>query len=285
MEYISFTLILSSILITFLIAYLILSFFFFFFLNSNILPFRRYAKYDIQIPAKLKYFGSKRVAYWEAIQNDVDKNVILLHGFTRNSGRMNKRASIYWERGYNVYMLDNLGHGKSDGTLFPSGFQYSFIVRQFINEKKIKKPVLHGASMGAIASSYIAQKEPDIPKFIVCEALPHNFDNLYYEMMGFMKIPSKLFFWLDWVSRKIVWRQFIGREAEYDVSNIKCPMILIHGELDAMFRPELHFNKIIKEMAGKKDFNSWLVPDSRHTRMDRKEDYEEKLIEFLTLYE
>lgn len=252
--------------------------------NSNLLPFRRFAKYEIDIPAKLKYMDSG-IAYWEAIQTQEEKNVILLHGFTRNSGRMNYRATIYWERGYNVYFIDNFGHGKSKTILFPSGFQYSFIVRQFIKEMKLQNPILHGASMGAIASSYVAQKEPEIPKFIVCEALPHNFDNLYHEMMSFMKIPIKLFFWLDWLSRKIVWRQFKNKNAEYEVSDIKCPMMLIHGENDKMFRPEMHFERIIDELQGKDDFHSWLVPNSLHTRMDQNDNYKEKLITFIQLYE
>ena len=60
-----------------------------------------------------------KTAFWEAIQTEEDKNVILLHGFTRNSGRMNRRAKIYWERGYNVYFVDNRGHGRSKSSLWP----------------------------------------------------------------------------------------------------------------------------------------------------------------------
>ncbi|MHA2100496.1 MAG: alpha/beta hydrolase, partial [Candidatus Kariarchaeaceae archaeon] len=193
-------------LISLFAIYGIISVFMFFMVNSNVIPSRRFAKYEIQgIPVKLKHMDSGRTAYWEAIQTEEDKNVILLHGFTRHSGRMNKRALIYWKRGYNVYFVDNRGHGMSKSILFPSGFQYSFIVRQIIKEMKITNPILHGASMGAIASAYAAQKEPDICKMIICEALPHNFDRLYHEMMDFMKIPIKLFFWIDWLSRKIVW--------------------------------------------------------------------------------
>lgn len=254
-------------------------------LNSNILLFRRFAKYEIEVPATLKYMDNGRIAYWEAIQTEEEKNVILLHGFTRNSGRMNSRANIYWKRGYNIYFIDNRGHGKSKSILFPSGFQYSFIVRKFIKEMNIKNPILHGASMGGIASAYVAQKEPGVVKFIICEALPYDFDNLYPDMMEFMKIPIALFPWMDWLSRKIVWRQFKGEDAEYNLTDINCPMFVINGAKDLMFKPEFHFDKIVNELGDRDNFSSWLVPNSRHTRMDGHPEYKEKLVEFIQSFE
>ncbi|MHA2250892.1 MAG: alpha/beta hydrolase family protein [Candidatus Kariarchaeaceae archaeon] len=277
--------ILLDALFYFVIIYLIFSIFVFFLVNSNIIPSRLFKQYQIDIPAELRYLQNPKLAYWVAKQTDEEKNVVLLHGFTRNSGRMNKRAKIYWELGYNIYLIDNLGHGRSAFTLFPSGFQYSWEVRRIIAHEKITDPILHGVSMGAIATSYIAQKDPDIPKVIICEALPHNFDNLYDNMMRYMKIPVRLFFWIESVSRAIVWRKFKGKDATYNVKDISSPMLYLHSEEDKMFIPEIHYNGIIKDLQSKEIFETWLVPNASHTRMDQHPEYRDKLVNFLGNFE
>lgn len=270
-----------NILLIILAIYFGISVLIFFLINSNFIPSRRSGDYKISIPVELKFFDNDDTAYWEGKQLKDGKNVILLHGFTRNSSSMNKRAEIYWQLGYNIYLIDNRGHGKSKFILFPSGYQLSRVVRKFIKEKRIKSPILHGASMGGIAAAYVAQKEPNLVKAIVCEALAYDFDNLYIEIMKFMKLPSKLFFWMNWVSKKIVWRQFDPIDASYNLLDIKNPLFVIHGANDKMFRPEIHFEKTRNLLKDNDNFTSWLVPGSKHTRMDNHEDYKVKLIEFL----
>ncbi|MHA2168962.1 MAG: alpha/beta fold hydrolase [Candidatus Kariarchaeaceae archaeon] len=269
-------------LVGIVLIYLLFSIFVFFLINSNILPHRFFQNYKIEIPVKLRYLEQPKLAYWVANQSDDAKTVILLHGFTRSSGRMNRRAKIYWELGYNIYLVDNLGHGKSKFILFPSGFQYSWEVRRLIKEENIVRPILHGVSMGAIAAAYIAQKEPQLCETIICEALPYDFSDLYVNMMKFMKIPYRVFFWIESFSRMVVWRKFKDRDASYDVSEISCPLYYIHSEEDRMFRPEYHYEKIITSFSERNNFVSWLVPGAKHTRMDQHQEYEEKLIHFLS---
>lgn len=274
-----------TIVFSLFLTYLVLSVIVFFLINSNVIPSRFLSNYQIDFPAELKFMNNPKVAYWVAKQTDEDKNVILLHGFTRNSGRMNRRAKIYWDLGYNIYLVDNLGHGRSRFILFPSGFQYSWEVRKFIQQKNIQKPIIHGVSMGAIAAAYIAQKNPELCGSIICEALPYDFDNLYINMMNYMRIPSKLFIWIEPLSRAIVWRKFKGKDGSYDVKNISCPLFYIHGEEDKMFNPEDHYYRILEDLKDNGNFESWLVPEARHTRMDQNPQYKDKLIDYLMRYE
>ncbi|MDH5402482.1 MAG: alpha/beta hydrolase [Candidatus Heimdallarchaeota archaeon] len=249
--------------------------------NSNILPFRLFNQYQLQIPAKLHYLSEPKLAYWKYIQSDKSKNVILLHGITRNSGKMNSRAKIYKKLGYNIYLIDNLGHGKSKYIPFPSGFGYHKQVLRVIQAENIENPILHGVSMGAIASSYLAQKQPNQCKMIICEALPYSFDNLYQNMLNYMHISYKHFPWLDYLSKKIVWPQFIDQDIQYRPASVSCPFYYINGEKDPMFKPETHFPKFQQKLNGSTTFQSWIVPDAKHSNMDNHQEYEHRLIQFL----
>ena len=184
----------QTIIAVILFIYLILSIIVYFLTNSNVLPNRRSKEYKIGFNAELKYMPSvlnpsKKVAYWVAKQENSNKNVILLHGFTRTSKRMETRGGIYWDLGYNLYFVDNLDHGYSSNLLYPSGYRYALEVLKLIQYENIASPIIHGLSMGAIATSMIAQLEPEIPKAIICEALPYDFDNLYPELMRYLGLP------------------------------------------------------------------------------------------------
>ena len=76
-----------------------------------------------------------------------------------------------------------------------------------------------------------------------------------------------------------------AKNLEYDVTDVSCPMFLVHGGNDKMFLPDKHFRKIIAEMDGKDNFEYWLVPDSKHTRMDQHKDYKDKVTEFIRKHE
>ncbi|MCY3414614.1 MAG: alpha/beta hydrolase [Candidatus Heimdallarchaeota archaeon] len=264
--------------------YILLGLIIFFLINSNLIPSRRHTGYSIE-DADLEFIpssdGKRKLAIWKQLISEDHPTVILLHGFSRDSGKMLKRAEVYKRIGFNIYYIDNLGHGRSSNYLFPSGIQYSFEVRHAIEYLKITNPILHGASMGAIASSYIAQKSPDVPKQIICEALPHDFDNLYPEMMRYMKLPLFLYPFMPWISRKIVWRQFKGLDINFEPWNISCPIFLIHSESDKMFDYKLHFDKIIEKLGEDKSVNYWLVPNAGHTRMDENPKYADMIYEYL----
>ena len=88
-----------NILLIILAIYFGISVLIFFLINSNFIPSRRSGEYKISIPVKLKFFDNGDTAYWEGKQSEDGRNVILLHGFTRNSSTMNRRAEIYWQLG------------------------------------------------------------------------------------------------------------------------------------------------------------------------------------------
>jgi pimeloyl-ACP methyl ester carboxylesterase len=269
-----------------LISYIVVSFFVFIGLNTNVV--RRSKNYVVELPARLEYLENPKLAVWIATEENRNKNVILLHGFTRNSGKMSKRGMMYWNRGYNVYLIDNLGHGKSGFTWFPSGIRYHIEVKRVIDKYKIDSPILHGVSMGAIAGSYISQKASHYCKLIVCEALPAHFNTLYRDLMRYFKIPYYPFFWVGKLSKLTIWKQFaknplytIYENLEYIPWEGQSPKILIHSDADKLFLPHKHFDLLVNHMKDNANFLHWLVPNASHSKMDLNPDYEEKLFHMI----
>ncbi len=287
-------LVILTILLLILVCYLILYLIAFFFLNSNIIPMRRFKKHNFSMAVTLNYIPSaldksKKIAYWEVEkrkQNSTSTNaenstVILLHGFTRNSATLDKRAQIYYNKGYTIIFIDNLGHGKSSNLLFPSGYRYAIETINIIKTLKLRDPVVHGVSMGGIAAVIIGQQKPNLCKAIICEAVAYNFDNMYKELQRYLRLPSFLFPGIEIISKKIAWRQLKDMDLDYDITKVSIPLFLIHGKKDRLFKYEEHYNKIVELMSSRETFHSWLVPFSGHSKMHHHKKYEEKISEFL----
>ncbi|MHA2503316.1 MAG: alpha/beta fold hydrolase [Candidatus Kariarchaeaceae archaeon] len=269
--------------------YLLFSIFVYFMSNSNLVPKKKRQNYTIGFGAELRRTPSiidpkLSLAYWVADQGG-DKSVILLHGFTRTSKRLEVRAEIYWDMGYNLYFVDNLGHGYSSNLLYPSGYRYGIEIAALIEKEGIDQPVLHGLSMGAIAASILTQTRPELVRALVAEALPIDFKNLYGQFLGYIHIPAALFPWIEWVSRKFNWKQFdkLGvTEEDYRPWEVECPFLLIHSDADRLFDYRDHFIPISKRVQNNPNFKAWLAQDSGHTRMMNHPEYRNRVEEFLS---
>jgi len=82
--------------------------------------------------------------------------MLIVHGLAEHSGRYMNLVNYFVPKGFAVYGLDHLGHGKSDGTriLVDRFSDYTTTLKTFVNmvaEKEAGKPVfLVGHSMGGL---------------------------------------------------------------------------------------------------------------------------------------
>lgn len=86
------------------------------------------------------------------------KDVILLHGWGQNTTLMAPIAEFLKEH-FNVYNIDCPGFGQSQDPIEPIGvIEYTEIIREFIEKKKIKDPIFICHSFGCrIALRYAAK--------------------------------------------------------------------------------------------------------------------------------
>ncbi len=267
-----------------MIIYVILLLLFVLFFNNNIL-FWRSRKYTIpygkidgeQIRKELSH---PKIVYWvckNSQQKNPDDWVIMLHSWGRNSGRMVKRAKVWWDLGFSLIFIDARSHGQSAYWWTSQGFIYGYDAIRVSRAEGLKNPILHGLSVGAIASTVYAHYMP--VRALVLEALVNNYRDMVYDTIRLFHLPMFLF---KWISDLLLSINLPFEEYRPDkiLPNVNAPIFLIHGENDTWFRVEKHYNKNMEALKDK-NVTGWIVPGSKHSKMALNPNYNNKLRQFI----
>ncbi|EKE38403.1 hypothetical protein ENUP19_0350G0005 [Entamoeba nuttalli] len=106
--------------------------------------------------------------------------IIILHGYGEYSGRYTKVGEFFVNSGFNVFMLDLPGHGRSSGipnkpktfinsmeTYINTLNEYIEFVKDDITERGISLPLFFmGHSMGGLLTSILASRRNDITAYV-----------------------------------------------------------------------------------------------------------------------
>ena len=97
------------------------------------------------------------------------KDLILIHGWKQD-------VSSFWglvdllKTDFKLYLIDLPGFGRSDAPKNPYTISdYSEIVKKFIEEKKIKKPIVLGHSLGGRVGIKLASTNPNLIDKLILE--------------------------------------------------------------------------------------------------------------------
>ena len=265
--------------------YLIANVIVFFMMTNNAFKFRD-INYEIPFGAKSgfqekKYLKNPKVRYWVCYNNQNRESsdwVIMFHSWGRNSNRMISRANIYWNKGFSLIFLDARSHGQSGWAWSSKAFDFYADARRIAEIEHIDTPIVHGLSFGSIAASFYAYKYET--KAVVLEALPSTFKSMFNDFLKSLKLPKVLFGWIPWFLLRwdYPWEEFSPVNT---LSKIKSPVFLIHGEKDTMFSLERHFNLNSQALKANPQHQTWVVPNSSHSKMGMNPSYVKKMNEFL----
>lgn len=120
--------------------------------------------------------------YYQSWMPDDDCTAILLvaHGLAEHSGRYEHFAAFFAARGYAVYALDHIGHGKSDGDRchLDKFSDYTDGVSSLLAKAREMWPevpaILIGHSMGGlIATRYLIDRQADFAACVLSGAALH----------------------------------------------------------------------------------------------------------------
>jgi uncharacterized protein len=219
------------------------------------------------------------------------KNITIIsgHGHTGNKEPDLEYAAFFYRAGYNVFMFDFRGHGRSEG---PRGASMGYWERLDVHgavdwllgrgqTRFAAFGISMGASiliMGAAENPYIRAVIADSPYAELSRSIAAEINNLYH-------IPSGLARLLSRYAWRILARHhhFPPRHtspADYVAAIAPRPLFIIHGGADRLTRLENAY--ILYELAGwPKEL--WIQPEVAHAQsyVVYGQEYEQRVLKFL----
>jgi uncharacterized protein len=174
---------------------------------------------------------------WQIDTPGAKGTVVMFHGYAGEKSSLLTRADVFIHEGYNVFMVDFMGSGSSEGDKTSVGFTEAEQVIDcfnYIQSQGGKRILLFGTSMGAAAVLKALKDDPSIaPAGIILEC---PFGSLYrtvaarFRLMGVPAFPMAglLCFWGG--VQNGYWA-FEHNPIGY-ASAVKCPTLLLFGEQD-----------------------------------------------------
>ncbi|PID22340.1 alpha/beta hydrolase [Sporosarcina sp. P3] len=233
--------------------------------------------------------GVDLTGYYLAAKQPTDKLVILTHGYLGHAKQMGLYGQYYHEElGYNIFMPNARGHGKSGGDYYGFGWPDRLDVMDWtkllVGEMGTHTQVIyHGLSMGA-ATVLMASGE-NLPKQVKAIIADSPYQSVYqlfaYQLDRMFHLPA--FPLLDNMSLLTSARAgYSLKEADAlsAVQRATVPILYIHGNADTFVPTEM--TKELFEKT-KSDAELFLVDDANHGEafVMEQEAYKRKVVEFL----
>jgi len=190
--------------------------------------------------------GNRICGYYVACDSDstAEKRVTILycHGNSTNMNRYWKRVEYLWNMGYNVFIFDYQGYGKSEGS--PSGPALYDDGEAALNYVKTRTDsiVFYGWSLGSYVATHLAA-DVEHPRALILESAPASVNALLRDA-GLVDLPG------DYV-------------AQADFNNVKricgigCPLFMMHGRADDFVVFDRHAPYIWNQAVEPKE-NEWV---------------------------
>jgi fermentation-respiration switch protein FrsA (DUF1100 family) len=199
--------------------------------------------------------------------------ILYCKGKDENMNREWCKMEHLWEMGYNIFLFDYQGYGRSEGSpsdeaLYSDGeVSLSYIQsRSDVDEDNI---VIYGWSLGTFVATYLAS---DVyhPAALILESAPASTTALLHDS-ALLNLPG-----------------YYAVEADFDsekrIAGIECPLFMIHGKEDAFVVLERNFSPLWEIAEEPKD--SLLVDNAEHSDILHVlgDDYHREIIGFINQY-
>lgn len=202
-----------------------------------------------------------------SLEKSSNQLVLILHGYHSNKEDMIVVAKMYSDLGFKVLLIDQRGHGLSQGNFTSFGLYERYDLRKWINYcLRIygyhHKIVLHGVSMGAATVLMTAGMEiPSQIKLLVC-------DSPYDKAISTLR-RHKLLRWLILFFPAMHFFTFWNHRFVLHQANIRSytkkittPTIFIHGDQDHV--TPIKMMKHLMMSMNHASTHPYIVPGAKH---------------------
>ena len=246
--------------------------------KKSILPFENIEEKSLLNP--------KRV-YWLVKNPKTSKWAVLLHQYGGRSDFMVKQGKIYHEK-YNLLFIDARSHGISQFCRESNSAIYAQDLLEILRIEGIKEVFLHGVSFGGIAILLAVKSMPIEFTIhgIIVEAICKDVKNIYKHTLEYSPIPYHLYIWFPAFMRYRRRKNFDweGNSLDLILTTLTCPIFIIHGGHDRLYKPKIHFEANKKAVSGNKNAETWLAPGMEHSHMNEHPEWEKRVKSFVEKY-
>jgi pimeloyl-ACP methyl ester carboxylesterase len=197
-------------------------------------------------------------------KSEVSKGLVLYyHGNAGNLDRWGQMSQDFILRGYDFFIMDYRGFGKSTGPMSQSNMYadaiacYHYIQDRFPG----KSIIIYGRSLGSAMATYVASKHP--ADHLVLETPFYSMSDLYFTYYPFL---PKLFFF-----------RFPLKNHSY-LNTVKYKVTIFQGDNDWIV-PYRSASKLQNHLKEEDEFIT--IPDASHNDCRTFKVYQEKLDEIL----
>lgn len=168
-----------------------------------------------------------------------DKTAIIVHGFGGSHQEMQQYCKLFYQKNFNILVVDNRAHGESEGKCIGFGWLDRKDILSWIEYLNSNQPdnkiLLFGLSMGATAVCCATGE--DLPTNVNAVISDCAFDNANKQIdfvMRNKKVILKLFKkHLYSFTKRIHGFDIYNADAIKQVKNTKIPILYIHGKEDS----------------------------------------------------
>jgi fermentation-respiration switch protein FrsA (DUF1100 family) len=192
--------------------------------------------------------------YFHGAKPDV---IVYFHGNAGDLSGWKFVAEDFTGLGYNFFIIDYRGYGKSSGKISEDGFYndaaaaYSFLIKE--KGYAPNNIIIYGRSIGTGVAVELARTQAC--KGLVLESPYSSLPTLANEKIPFFFPSLYLKYSFDNLRK---------------IERVKCPVIFIHGSIDELI-PSAHTERLFKKFTGKK--TKILIPKGSHNDLNAFEEY------------
>ncbi len=227
------------------------------------------------------------------------KPVLLVHGFASN-GRVNWQATGWTNTllgaGYRVVTIDNRGHGESEKLYDVEKYSASIMAedaKRLLDHLNIRQAAVMGYSMGARISTFLTLLHPERVSLLVIAGLAERMvlgvpgaeaisDGLLAATVREVTDPGARSFRIfaentksDLKALSACMRSSRVKIKPEALSHIKCPVLIVAGELDDIAGPVQPLVDLIPTAKGV------VLPNRNHMNAVGDSEYKKAVLEFL----
>ena len=197
--------------------------------------------------------------------------ILYCHGKAENINRYWGRVEYLWEMGYNIFIFDYQGYGKSKGS--PSGEAFYSDGQEALDyvcsrtDIDTSKIVYYGWSLGAFVATYLSA-DIDNASALILEASPASVTALLHDG-ALINLPG-----------------YYVAEADFDnekrIADIGCALFMMHGKVDDFVVFDRHVDLLWDKAVAPKE--SLWIDGASHDDIPEilGSEYQNRVINFIT---